>query len=163
MWKQLISTLNLIPLEGEGGLFASTYQSSKQCDGAPIGTAIYYMLVGDAFSHMHKLSGDEVYHFYQGDPVELLLLHPDGRSEIIHLGSDILGGQQVQYTVPADVWQGSRLLPGGEYALMGTTMSPGYTEGSYLHANHPAALVAQYPNHQNEIIARTGVPIFNHT
>ena len=73
---------------------------------------------------MHQLKSDEIYHFYLGDPVEMLLLYPDGNCEKIILGQNILEDNHVQFVVPKGVWQGSRLLPGGNYALLGTTVSP---------------------------------------
>ena len=59
------------------------------------------------------------------------------------LGQDILNGQQVQFAVPAGVWQGSRLVPGGKFALLGTTMAPGFIEEDYLPGDR-AALLKQY-------------------
>jgi predicted cupin superfamily sugar epimerase len=58
---------------------------------------------------MHVLSSDELFHFYLGDPVEMLQLWPDGRSEVVVLGPDLAAGQHVQLLVPAGVWQGTRL------------------------------------------------------
>jgi predicted cupin superfamily sugar epimerase len=65
------------------------------------------------FSAIHRLPLDETYHFYMGDPVEMLLLYPDGHSERVILGHDVLNGQKVQFTVPRGVWQSSHLLLGG--------------------------------------------------
>lgn len=117
------------------------YQSDK-----PFSTAILYLLTADAnaFNALHKLPTDEIYHFYLGDPVELLQLHPGGASERIILGHDLLGGQKVQHVVPRDIWQGSHLLPGGQFALLGTTMAPGYAEGDYV-AGDREQLIAAYP------------------
>ena len=84
------------------------------------------MLTPDTFSAMHRLKGDEVFHFYLGDPVEMLLLKPDGRAEAVLLGQDLSAGMRVQHAVAGGTWQGSRLAPGGKYALMGTTMAPGF-------------------------------------
>lgn len=89
-------------------------------------TCIYYLLTPDTFSAMHKLKGDEIYHFYLGDPVEMLNLYANGRSKIVKLGHDIANGATVQHVVPNGIWQGSRLIDGGKFALMGTTMSPGF-------------------------------------
>ena len=77
---------------------------------------------------MHRLNTDEIYHFYLGDPVEMLLLHPDGSGEIFLLGNDLGSGMRPQKVVRRGVWQGSRLVPGGMYgfALIGTTMAPGF-------------------------------------
>ena len=116
-------------------------QPSKQL---PFATAIYYLLTPDTFSAMHRLKGDEVYHFYMGDAIEMLNLHPDGTSSTLRLGHDITSGALPQHMVPYGVWQGSRLIDGGSYALMGTTMAPGFDfsdfeEGSFadLHAQYP--------------------------
>jgi uncharacterized protein len=63
---------------------------------------------------------DEIWHFYLGDAIELLLLHPDGRHELIILGTDVLGGQRAQVTVPSATWMGARLRPGGHSAIDGS-------------------------------------------
>ena len=113
----------------------------------PFCTAIYYFLTdqADSFSAIHRLPTDEIYHFYLGDPVEMLLLHPDGRSEIIQLGHNLLAGEHVQYVAPAGVWQGSRLIEGGRYALLGTTMAPGYDDQDY-EGGDADELEQQYPD-----------------
>jgi predicted cupin superfamily sugar epimerase len=90
-------------------------------------TSIYYLLTPDTFSAMHKLKGDEVYHFYLGDPVEMLNLYPNSQWKTVKLGHDIANGATVQHVVPHGVWQGSRLIEGGKFALMGTTMAPGFS------------------------------------
>ena len=162
--KAVIEHLGLVPLPGEGGLYRQTYLAGDTVQRAclpgrygsdkPFSTAIYYLLTAepDSFSAMHRLPTDEVYHFYLGDPIEMLMLFPDGRSERVVLGQDILGGQKVQHVVPRDVWQGSRLAPGGQFALMGTTMAPGYTEPDY-EDGQADKLSAQYPE-QAELIGQ---------
>lgn len=130
--ERIIQRLGLQRLGFEGGFYRENHRSERPGllgdDGAPrsASTAIYYLLTPESRSMMHRLRSDEVYHFYRGDPVDLLLLHPDGRSETVRLGSDVLAGEQVQLRVPAGSWQGSSLVPGGGYALMGTTMAPGF-------------------------------------
>jgi predicted cupin superfamily sugar epimerase len=142
--QQLIDLLHLEPLQGEGGLFHQTYRARDELllDHLPkrypsrrrFSTAIYYLLTSeaDSFSAMHRLLTDEVYHFYLGDPVEMLLLHPDGRNARIILGQDLLADQLVQFVVPYAVWQGSHLLPGGKFALLGTTMAPGFEYDEFV-------------------------------
>ena len=131
----LIRALNLRPLGFEGGYFRENVRSDRQLEGTlarelggprDLHTAIYYLLAPDSQSLLHRLKADEVYHFYSGDPVDLLLLYPDGTSETVVLGSDLTAGHRPQQLVPAGVWQGGALQPGGRYALMGTTMSPGF-------------------------------------
>lgn len=132
---ELIRFLRLEPLPREGGWYRETYRSARTWPSIArsAGTAIYYLLTPDTFSALHRLPTDEVFHFYLGDPVEMLQLGPnveDG-GRIVTLGSDILAGQQVQTVVPAGVWQGSMLREGGAFALMGTTMAPGFDFADY--------------------------------
>ena len=133
---EVIRRLALVPLPREGGYFRETYRSAlavpggataARPDGArSLSTAIYYLLTRDTFSALHRLPGDEVFHFYLGDPVEMLQLRPDGTAARVVLGSDIADGLHPQAVVPGGTWQGSRLLPGGGFALLGTTMAPGF-------------------------------------
>jgi len=136
---RLIELLRLEPLPVEGGHFRQTWRSDA-------GTAIYYLLSDDpdSFSAMHRLPTDEIYHFYLGDPVEMLLLHPDGRTENLTLGPDLLNGQHVQCVVPHGAWQGSRLRDGGRFALLGTTMAPGFDPSGYEGGSRER-LIAEYP------------------
>ena len=134
--EDLITFFNLVPLPQEGGYYRETYRSQeilddKNSSNKPLksfSTAIYYCLTPNTFSHLHRLPTDEIYHFYYGDPVELFLLvdSPVPRFEVHILGNDFANGQVPQLLVPANVWQGSRLLKQGEIALMGTTMTPGF-------------------------------------
>jgi len=103
------------------------------------------------FSDMHRLPTDELWLFHLGDPIELLLLHPDGRDELVVLGPDVLGGQVIQHVVPAGTWMGARLRPGGEYGVWGNTMAPGYAISDFEGAN-AAELIARWP-HRAELIA----------
>jgi len=80
---------------------------------------------------MHVLDSDEVFHFYLGDPVEMLQLYKDGRSATFTLGNDLSAGQHVQLVVPAGVWQGTRLIGDGKVALLGCTVTPGFDFADY--------------------------------
>jgi predicted cupin superfamily sugar epimerase len=164
--EELIEFLGLEPLEIEGGWYRQTYISAETISAdhlperysvdKPFSTQIYFLLRSkhDSFSAMHRLPTDEVYHFYLGDPVEMLLLASGGTSEVIILGGDLFGGQYVQHTVPAGVWQGSRLVSGGEWALMGTTMAPGFTLEDF-EAGSREGLVAAYPDRKEWIAQLT--------
>ena len=103
---------------------------------------------------MHRLPTDEIYHFYMGDPVDQLQLLKDGSGRIVRLGQDFLKGEKLQSVTPAHCWHGSRLVPGGEFALMGTTMAPAYTDSDYEDGVREE-LINLYPAFKDEIIART--------
>ncbi len=153
--EQIIEQLELEPLTIEGGHLRQTYVARDEIaaealperygQAKPLCTAIYYLLTDqpDSFSALHRLPTDEIYHFYLGDPAEMLLLYPDGRSDLIVLGQDLQAGEYVQYVVPAGVWMGSRVMEGGQFALMGTTMAPGYDDQDY-EGGEAAELERQY-------------------
>lgn len=160
----LISLLSLQPHPTEGGYFAETYRCDESLadsclperyHGArPVSTAIYYLVTPQSFSAMHRLRSDEVFHFYLGDPVEMLQLRPDGSGRVVTLGSDIQGGMQPQVVVPRGVWQGTRLHPNGSFALLGTTVSPGFDFADYEDGDRDR-LVAAYPDFADAITALT--------
>ncbi len=170
--KKLMDFLQLEPLPVEGGFYKQTYKASEKipenllpagCVGPhPMGTAILYFYTDDpdSFSAIHRLPLDETYHFYMGDPVEMLLLYPDGHSERVILGHDVLNGQKVQFTVPRGVWQSSHLLPGGDYALAGTTMSPGYEDTDYEGGDRDE-MIRLYPQEAGliRVLTRPGAPL----
>jgi len=138
--------LGLMPHPQEGGWYVRTYEAAEMVAAAGFkdgryggarrtGTAIYYLLEPETFSEMHMLNSDEVFHFYAGDAVEMLQLLEGGEVKRVVIGSDLAAGVLPQVVVPRGVWQGSRLVSGGQWALLGCTVSPGfefddYTEGS---------------------------------
>ncbi len=149
---EIKTLLRLEPHPIEGGSFRRTYTStlsvqvkrSGQMATRAIGTAIYYLLEPGTFSEMHVLSSDELFHFYLGDPVEMLQLWPDGRSKVVILGPDLPAGQHVQLLVPAGVWQGTRLIGDGKVALLGCSVVPGFDFADYTSGNY-ADLAAGWP------------------
>lgn len=161
---EIIACLGLRPLPIEGGYYRETYRAEESLDASALpprypgaralSTGIYYLLTPDTFSALHRLRSDEIYHFYLGDPVELLLLFPDGRGERRRLGSDLRIGERPQLVVPAGAWQGSRLAPGGSVALLGTTVAPGF-ELADFEAGSRSPLLAAYPDFRSEIEALT--------
>ncbi|MEU8591854.1 cupin domain-containing protein [Streptomyces sp. NPDC048664] len=142
----LIAHYGLEPIPREGGRFHRTWTGPPRGDGRAEGTAIVALLTGDPddYSALHRLPTDEVWHHYLGDPLELLLLEPGGATGTVLLGPDVLGGQHVQFTVPAGTWMGGRVAAGGAWTLFGCTMAPGFTDETYEHGD-AAALTARYP------------------
>lgn len=138
----------------EGGYYTETYRSDETIprhalperypSERSVCTAIYFLLTPEVFSAMHRVKSDEIFHFYAGDPVEQLLLHPDGSHETIIIGPNVLAGEKPQAIVPHGVWQGAKLEAGGEFALLGCTVSPGFDFADYEHGDR-SELVASYP------------------
>jgi hypothetical protein len=155
---EIKTLLDLEPHPIEGGHFRRTYTSDATVDLArgkrAMGTAIYYLLEPGTFSEMHRLDSDEMFHFYLGDPVEMLQLYPDGRSEAVVLGPDLAASQRVQMLVPAGIWQGTRLIGDGQVALLGCTVTPGFDFADYRNASY-AELVSQWPSQAARIKALT--------
>jgi predicted cupin superfamily sugar epimerase len=162
--EDVLRIFSLVPLPGEGGYFRETYRSQLVIpkEALPpvytgpryVGTAIYYLLTPNTSSLIHRLPGDEVFHFYLGDPVEMLQIHPNGKAYSVVIGSDIERDMQPQVVVPAGVWQGSRLVPGGRFALLGTTMAPGFEFGDFEPGNQ-TVLLRQFPEYADLIRALT--------
>jgi predicted cupin superfamily sugar epimerase len=156
---EIKALLHLEPHPIEGGFFRQTHASLESVTlprGVRThGTAIYYLLEAGTFSEMHRLASDEIFHFYLGDPVEMLQLHPGGRSSAVFtLGPDLWAGQHVQLAVPAGVWQGTRLVDGGKVALLGCTVAPGFDYADYESGNY-AELAAEWPSEAQRIRALT--------
>jgi uncharacterized protein len=157
--EQVIRMLELSPLPAEGGWYRLTWTSSQKAEGMngrPCGSAIFYLVAQGplGFSAFHVLGTDEVYHFYMGDPVELHLLYGDGRYETLTLGSRLDKGEIPQAMAPAGAAQGSRLVRGGEYALLGTTMAPAFAAEDF-HLSTRAELLARSPGRAEIIKALT--------
>ena len=162
--QEVIDRLQLLPLPTEGGYFRETYRSPLRHLGHALpaeyggernaSTAIYYLLTHDSFSAIHRVKSDEIFHFYAGDLVEMLRLWPDGDSAVDLIGNDLAAGHEPQIVVPAGVWQGCRLVPGGRWALMGCTVAPGFDFADFEAASR-AELMHEYPARAEMIAALT--------
>jgi predicted cupin superfamily sugar epimerase len=161
--EQLVKLLGLKP-HPEGGYYRETYRSDEIIGNGALperymgnrryGTAIYYLLTRETFSAFHRIKTDEIYHFYLGDSVELVQLLPDGAGCVVMLGNDVAGGAQVQTVVMRGTWHGARLAVGGKYALLGTTVAPGF-EFADFEVGDRNGLIRTYPSFSDTIIALT--------
>jgi predicted cupin superfamily sugar epimerase len=144
----------------EGGWYRETYRSAERiaADALParfpasrtFSTAIYYLLGAGERSALHRIKSDEVWHHYAGDTVTLWMLHDSGDARTATLG----GGGEPQAIVPAGVWYGAQLAPGGALALMGGTVAPGFEFADFELAQR-GALVTAFPQHRAAIEALT--------
>jgi uncharacterized protein len=160
--EKLKTALALSPLPQEGGFYVESYRSAETLSKEhlparysghrALATSIYFLLTPDSFSAMHRLASDEIWHFYLGDPVEMLQLEERGPGRTLTLGVDLDRGMRPQILVPRGVWQGARLLPGGEFALLGATVVPGFEFADFELARRES-LLASHPQFSS-LIAR---------
>ena len=115
----LIESLKMTP-HPEGGHFAETFRAD---DGSV--SLIFYLLKSDERSHWHRLTKDELLHFYDGDPMSVLL-SPDGMSiQEKTLGRWGVGNESYQLIVPKDTWFSMQST--GDWSLIGCTVSPAFS------------------------------------
>jgi len=121
---RLIAALGLKP-HPEGGHFRETFRDRAGPDGRSLSTAIYFLLRGGEVSRWHRIDSVEIWHWYRGAPLELLLKSDSSdKSERHVLGSSLAEGERPQHIVPANIWQSARSL--GDYTLVGCTVAPGF-------------------------------------
>jgi uncharacterized protein len=150
--RTLIEMLDLIP-HPERGFYAETYRAparivaSSHAGERSASTAIYFLVTADEpVTSLHRLRSDEVFHFYEGGPLDILRLDPDGRWDVARLGLDLAAGERPQIVVPSGAWFGTELVAGASHCLVGCTVAPGFefadfefAEGPELEARYPAA------------------------
>jgi uncharacterized protein len=144
----------------EGGWFSEIYRSSllfsKEC--LPLAfagqrnacTHIYFLLEKKGFSAFHRIQSDELWHFYEGDPLIIYEIEADGQVKQHLLGNDPEKGQSFFHLIKAGNWFGSTVAPGGEYGLAGCTVSPGFDFADFELADKEE-LLKKYPQHAHLI------------
>jgi predicted cupin superfamily sugar epimerase len=127
--SQLVEALELAP-HPEGGFYREIFRSMSRVqpadgrDSRDAATTIYFLLVGGTHSRWHRVRSDEVWHLYEGDPLEMLIASPEGeRVQRIVIGPAVESSGPV-HVVPAGWWQAARPL--GAYTLAGCTVAPGF-------------------------------------
>ncbi|HTE27387.1 cupin domain-containing protein [Flavitalea sp.] len=148
----------------EGGSFRQTYRSplilERECLGnnfegpRPVSTSIYFLLEQGQFSAFHKISSDETWHFYEGDPLDIFEFDDNGQLITHKLGRDTQKGESFQVLVTAGRWFGSRIAGNGIYSLVGCTVAPGFDFADFQLAVR-AELSALYPEHKTLIAEMT--------
>jgi uncharacterized protein len=94
-------------------------------DGRPAGSALYFMVTPDAPVRLHRIRNDQLYHYYLGDPIEVLLLHADGTSEHVIVGPDLRSGHRLQLLIPGDTFHTARVIGDRRWFLGASTEWPG--------------------------------------
>jgi uncharacterized protein len=121
----------------------------------PYGSALYFLVAPGAQIVMHRIRSDQLYHHYMGDPLEVLMLYPDGTGAVAVVGTDLAAGEFPQLFIPRGTFHTSRLAPGGEgYALLASTEWPGVEPSDVEHGDI-GKLTTAYPDFREEIRAFT--------
>jgi uncharacterized protein len=163
MAGNLVDHYHMQKVPQEGCWFSLSYASDDSLDGDtlparyagrahPAGNAIVALETPQDFSAMHRLQTDEVWHFYEGSPLDMLLLYPDGHGQKVTLGANVLAGELRQFTVPRGVWQGSapRDKSAAAYALFADQLSPGFDYADF-EIGYRDALQREYPAFTRDI------------
>ena len=151
--RSLIDRLDLLP-HPEGGFYRETYRAELRLSNAILSphfpgmrnasTAIYYLLAQGDRSRFHRIRSDEVWHFYLGEPLQVIELTDSGQALVTTLGADIAAGQKLQHVVPAGRWFGASPASGSSFSLVGCTVAPGFDFADFEMGVRDALLSA-YP------------------
>ena len=151
--EDVVRMLQLAPLLGEGGWFRRIAEGEERAgfaDGPRGFATIYALFTPQAFSALHRLTMDEIWCFHAGDGLDSLRLHPDGHGEWVRLGLDVNAGERPQDVVPAGVWQGARVVPGGRWVLVTCVTVPDFRWDAFT-LGEARALSSAYPAFEADI------------
>ncbi len=158
-----IKKLNLLA-HPEGGYYRETYRSEELIphkalpDRFPaernFSTGIYFLLEKQHFSAFHKIKSDEMWHFYAGDPLEVIAINALGELTITTIGNNLEQQQWLQHVVLANTYFASRVKQGGSFALAGCTVAPGFDLQDFEMVSRQT-LTSLYPQHASIIAQLT--------
>ena len=146
--------LKLLELEPNAtcGFVRETYRAKQQiapgglpapfADGRPLGSALYFMVTPQAPVRLHRIRNDQLYHYYLGDPIEVLLLR--GQGEHVIVGPDLRAGHRVQLLIPGNTFHTARIIGQKRWFLGASTEWPGVIPAD-VELGKPDLLTAQFP------------------
>ena len=163
--RAIADRLDMRRIPHEGPWFVETQRSDARVEGALAAryagprvahTAILALLTHECFSAFHRLATDELWHFHDGAPLELLLLGEGRRGTRLVLGPDVLREQHPQRLVPRGTWMAARPLERSAeaYSLVGNTLAPGFEDEDY-EPGRREALLRDYPAHESWVLELT--------
>ena len=156
-----IERLDLRP-HPEGGYYRETYRAAETVahEALParfdraraFSTAVYFLITRDAFSAFHRIRSDELWHFYAGGAVTLVILDAASTGELAtaSLGCDAARGESPQIVIPAGAWFAAEVAAPADFALVGCTVAPGFDFADF-ELGERARLLRQYPQHRGVI------------
>ena len=145
----------------EGGFFKEVYRCDETLSERHLperyqgdrcfSTAIYFLITANDHSNFHRIKSDEIWHFYEGDPLDLYVLNDiSGEVDQFRLGRDPEDGQQMQLLLPKNRWFGAKMARAGAYSLVGCTVAPGFDFADFEMADRQE-LITTFPQHQKII------------
>jgi len=144
----------------EGGAFKETYRSATRIahqhlsedfkGDRNISTAIYFLLKHGQFSALHKISSDELWHFYDGDPLCIYEITVKGELKKHIIGKNLENGESFQCIIQAGSWFGSRCEIKNGFSLVGCTVAPGFDFEDFVLADREA-LLKEFPQYKSLI------------
>ena len=118
------------------------------------GSALYFMVTPDAPVRLHRIRNDQLYHYYLGDPIEVLMLCDDGTQRVV-VGPDLREGQRVQLFIPGNTFHTARVIGPRRWFLGASTEWPG-VEPADVEIGDVEALAARYPDVAADLRAFSG-------
>jgi predicted cupin superfamily sugar epimerase len=162
---EIIARLGMQP-HPERGYYVETYRAAAvvtapvdarraQAASRAAGTAIYFLVTrAQPTTYLHRLLSDEIFHLYEGGPLDVLRLREDagGRrdGEVVRLGLGLAAGERPQLVIPAGTWFAAELAPGASHCLIGCTVAPGFDFADFELAAGPE-LAQRFPTHAERI------------
>jgi len=113
--------------------------------GRPVGTALFFMVTPEAPVKLHRIMNDQLYHYYQGDPIEVLLLYESGISELVVVGPNVVGGELVQLFIPGGTFHTARITGHRRWFLGSSTEWPGVDPTRDVELVDAEKLAAKFP------------------
>ncbi|MBX9710069.1 MAG: cupin domain-containing protein [Xanthobacteraceae bacterium] len=134
------------------GFVKETYRAKPQiaagglpapfAEGRPMGSALYFMVTPPAPVKLHRIRNDQLYHYYLGDPLEVLLLRGEGERVIV--GPDLRAGQRVQLLIPGNTFHTARVVGDRRWFLGASTEWPGVIPAD-VELGNADRLIAEFP------------------
>lgn len=152
----IIEKLGLLP-HPEGGFFKETYRSDEEISQNALpqyfsgarnhSSCIYFLLRSADFSAFHKINQDEIWHFYEGSTIRLVMISPEGKVTEVTIGRDIVNGEVPQFVVPKHHWFAAKVITTNSFALVGCTVAPGFDFADFVLPTREA-LIQLFPQHK---------------
>lgn len=158
-WQDVERLLDLKP-NATCGYVRVTYMSSERiaagglpvpfAAGRPMGSALYFMLTPQEPVKLHRIRNDQLYHYYLGDPIEVLMMLTDGSTQHHVVGPDLRAGQVPQLFIPGNTFHTARVTGTRQWFLGASTEWPG-VEPQDVELGNADALAMKYPGVAEEI------------